>query len=298
MTSPLSRIRLAQFGLISVTGPDATAFLQAQLTNSVAADRAVRAGWCTAKGRLIATLLVIPVDGGYLLQISADLAERVAKRLRMFVLRAKVKVEDVSGAWQQWGLAADEPGITCPADVLGVAASEGAHSVRLDANRLMLLEPAVIPTAGDGARRDDSEAETTWAMADIRSGFPMVTGATTELFIPQMLNLERLGAIDFKKGCYPGQEIVARTQYRGELKRRMVHAAVAAGVQTAPAAGHPVYSDAFPGQEAGHIVNAVHVATGWEMLVVVPVPAAGDEDPVRLAPEGPALSIDRAQAQR
>jgi len=291
MTSPLSRIRLAQFGLISVTGPDATAFLQAQLTNSVAADRAVRAGWCTAKGRLIATLLVIPLDGGYLLQISADLAERVAKRLRMFVLRAKVKVEDVSGAWQQWGLAADEPGLASPADLLGVAGSEGTYIVRLDPDRLLLLNAAAIPAPDDSAREDDSEAAAAWAMADIRSGQPMVTVATTELFIPQMLNLERLGAIDFKKGCYPGQEIVARTQYRGELKRRMVHAALAADVQPAPAAGQPVYSDALPGQEAGNVVNAVRVATGWEMLVVAPVPAAGQDNAVRIAPGGAVLSM-------
>ncbi len=120
----------------------------------------------------------------------------------------------------------------------------------------------------------------------------MVTAATTELFIPQMLNLERLGAIDFKKGCYPGQEIVARTQYRGELKRRMVHAALAADVQPAPAAGQPVYSDALPGQEAGNVVNAVRVATGWEMLVVAPVPAAGQDDAVRIAPGGAVLSIE------
>jgi folate-binding protein YgfZ len=291
MTSPLSRIRLAQFGLISVTGPDATAFLQAQLTNSVAADRAVRAGWCTAKGRLIATLLVIPVDGGYLLQISADLAERVAKRLRMFVLRAKVKVEDVSGAWQQWGLAADEPGLASPADLLGVAGSEGTYIVRLDPDRLLLLNAAAIPAPDDSAREDDREAAAAWAMADIRSGQPMVTVATTELFIPQMLNLERLGAIDFKKGCYPGQEIVARTQYRGELKRRMVHAALAADVQPAPAAGQPVYTDALPGQEAGNVVNAVRVATGWEMLVVAPVPAAGQDNAVRIAPGGAVLSM-------
>ncbi len=293
MTSPLSPIRLSQFGLISVTGPDATTFLQAQLTNSVTANRAVRAGWCTAKGRLIATLLVMPWGEGFLLQLSADLAERVAKRLRMFVLRAKVKVEDVSDNWQQWGLPVGDPGLATPHDVLGVDSSAAGLVVRLDERRLLFVQPAALAAA---EAEDSAAGVAAWILDDIRSGLPTVTAATTELFIPQMLNLERLGAVDFKKGCYPGQEVVARTQYRGELKRRMVHAALAGDAQPVPAAGQAVYGDAFPGQEAGNVVNVARGSTDWEMLVVAPVPAAGQDNAVRIAPGGAVLSIERDRA--
>ncbi len=294
MTSPLSPIRLSQFGLISVTGPDATTFLQAQLTNSVTANRAVRAGWCTAKGRLIATLLVMPWGEGFLLQLSADLAERVAKRLRMFVLRAKVKVEDVSDDWQQWGLPVGDPGLATPPDVLGVDSSAAGLVVRLDERRLLFVQPAALAAA---EAEDSAAGIAAWTLDDIRSGLPTVTAATTELFIPQMLNLERLGAVDFKKGCYPGQEVVARTQYRGELKRRMVHAALAGDAQPVPAAGQAVYGDAFPGQEAGNVVNVARGGTDWEMLVVAPVPAAGQDEAVRIAPGGAVLSITRARIE-
>ena len=292
MTSLLSRFRLSQFGLISVTGPDATTFLQAQLTNSVAANRAVRAGWCTAKGRLIATLLVMPRDDGFLLQLSADLAERVAKRLRMFVLRAKVKVEDVSDKCQQWGCPVGDPGLATPPDVLGIDSSAAGLAVRWDERRLLLVQPAAQGVAAAEAE-DSAACAAAWTLEDIRSGLPTVTAATTELFIPQMLNLERIGAVDFKKGCYPGQEVVARTQYRGELKRRMVHAALAGDAQPVPTAGQAVYSDAFPGQDVGNIVNVVRAGTGWEMLVVAPVPAAGQDDAVRIAPGEAVLSIER-----
>ena len=128
-----------------------------------------------------------------------------------------------------------------------------------------------------------------WALDEIRAGRPLVVQATQDLFVPQMVNLERLGAVDFKKGCYPGQEIVARTQYRGVLKRRMVRAGVAA-----PAApGNDLYADNLPGQASGTVVNAVPGADGrTELLAVVQIGSLESASPIRLGTaDGPQLEL-------
>ena len=201
----MERARLTRYGVLSVKGDDARAFLHAQLTSDIehlSGERAALAGWCSAKGRLLATFLVIPAPGGFLLQLARDLAPTVAKRLGMFILRAKVKIADESDAWVQYGIwnaCQEQPG------------------VRVDEGRFLQLVPA---TEQQPVANAD---ETQWALHEIRAGRPFITAATQDQFVPQMVNLEKLGAIDFHKGCYPGQEIVARAQYRGQVKRRMVH---------------------------------------------------------------------------
>ena len=295
-------IRLSDYGLLRATGADAQAFLHAQLTNSIeglSPERAVQAGWCTAKGRLLATLLVVPVEGGLLLQLAADLAQAVRKRLAMFILRAKVKLDDESSLWAQYGIQGDGAkarlqnlGLPVPDAVLGVGNNGRRIVVAISASRFMVLLPATEAEQFEqlaGMPGQSPAAPEAWALEEIRAGRPLVTAATQELFVPQMLNLHELGAIDFKKGCYPGQEIVARTQYRGELKRRMVRARLNSEETLAP--GQPLYSDALPGQESGTVVNATRDGTDWEMLAVVPVPLQGEEQRVRTAPEGSVLSI-------
>lgn len=241
----MERARLTRYGLLSVTGADAREFLHAQLTNDVLhlAPDAVRfAGWCSAKGRLLATMLVIPAAEGFLLQLSRDLAAPVAKRLGMFVLRAKVRIEDQSGLWRQdgvWG--SERPGPD-------VSWADGEASVRVEQGRYLELlrgdKPATAP-------------EEEWTLREIRAGRPLITAATQDLFVPQMVNLEKIGGVDFQKGCYPGQEIVARAQYRGEVKRRMVRLPAPAGALPAPGA-------AF---EGGVVVDSA----GGELLAVMPV---------------------------
>ena len=222
--------QLPEQGLLSCTGDDARSFLHAQLTSDVAgldATHARRAGWCSAKGRLLATLLVVPQFDGFLLQLARDLSPAVAKRLSMFILRAKVKLADVGAEWAQfgvWGAGAAQRladvGLEVPQDVLGCARGEHGVVVRVAPARFLVLVPAA-----ESARlaQDLGDAgEAAWTLEEIRDGHPQVRLATQDQFVPQMVNLERLGAVDFKKGCYPGQEIVARAQYRGQLKRRMV----------------------------------------------------------------------------
>jgi len=285
---------LKRLGMLSCTGDDAREFLHAQLTNdfsALAADRARYAGWCSAKGRLLANFLVVPQAQGFLLQLSRDLAPAVAKRLSMFVLRAKVKVTDASNEWTQfglWGTGAAERlaalGMPVPTGDLVVAPDADAVVVRITQQHFVLLVKA--------AQRDrvpGNSDEGAWALEEIRAGRPLVVQATQDLFVPQMVNLERLGAVDFKKGCYPGQEIVARTQYRGVLKRRMVRARVAA----AAAPGNDLYADDLPGQASGTVVNAAPAPEGGsELLAVVQISSLESASPIHLGTvDGPQLEL-------
>jgi folate-binding protein YgfZ len=240
--------RLSRYGLLSVQGGDAREFLHAQLTNDILnlpPDRAALAGWCSAKGRLLATFLVIPAPQGFLLQLARDLAPAVTKRLSMFVLRSKVKIADESDAWVQTGL------WNTDRDATRIEWKDQVVTVPMDEKRVLRLEPAASASAeckGD---------EETWYLQEIRAGRPLITAATQDQFVPQMVNLETLGGVDFQKGCYPGQEIVARAQYRGQVKRRMVRLPAPQGERLRP------------GQEfnGGTVVDSA----GGELLAVMPI---------------------------
>jgi len=248
----MQRARLTRYGLLSVTGTDARAFLHAQLTNDIEhlpADRAALAGWCSAKGRLLASFLVIPSADGYLLQLARDLATPVAKRLSMFVLRSKVKIADESESWEQYGVW----DVDWTAE--GVAWNGKVATVRVGDRRFVQLAPK-------GELSEPATAdEVQWTLQEIRAGRPLITSATQDQFVPQMVNFEQIGGVDFKKGCYPGQEIVARAQYRGQVKRRMVHATAPAGVALQPGAE-------FNG---GTVVDVAPVENGSEFLAVMPL---------------------------
>ena len=204
--------RLNRYGLLTVTGADARAFLHAQLTNDIAnlaPDRSALAGWCTAKGRLLASFLVIASRDGFLLQVARDLAPTVAKRLSMFVFRSKVKVADESDTWAQYGI------WDADLKVAGVAWEGDTVVVRVGERRFLKISK--------GETDSCAQSEEAWTLQEIRAGRPLISAATQDQFVPQMVNFETLGAINFQKGCYPGQEIVARAQYRGQVKRRLVH---------------------------------------------------------------------------
>jgi folate-binding protein YgfZ len=267
--------KLDQYGLLQVAGDDARSFLHAQLTNDIenlAAGTARYAGWCSAKGRLLATFLVVPSPGGFLLQLARDLVPAVAKRLSMFVLRSKVKITDASAQWAQfgqWGPVNGNP--------LSVSERSDVITVRVDADRALLL----VPEENSINYKPDSPTDE-WALAEIRAGRPLIAQATQDQFVPQMVNLELSGGVDFKKGCYPGQEIVARAQYRGAVKRRMVRLR---GAALQP--GQEIYSDDTPGQPSGTVVNS----TGNEALAVLQVSAIEANSPVRAEPQSAALEV-------
>ena len=241
----MERARLTRYGVLSVSGDDARAFLHAQLTNDIERlppQRAAFAGWCSAKGRLLATFLVIPAPQGFLLQLSRDLAATVAKRLSMFILRSKVKLADASDAWTQFGL------WNVDWERPEVAWEDNVVTVRVGERRFLQIRPASDLTA------DPTAGESDWTLQEIRAGRPLITAATQDKFVPQMVNLDALGAISFQKGCYPGQEIVARAQYRGQVKRHMVRLPGPEGL--------------LPGQEfnGGVVVDSA----GGELLAVMP----------------------------
>jgi hypothetical protein len=267
--------KLDQYGLLLAAGEDARAFLHAQLTNDIenlVPGQARYAGWCSAKGRLLASFLVVPFAGGFLLQLSRDLVPTVAKRLSMFILRSRVKLTDAGGQWAQfgiWGAGTEAP--------LSVTESDGSITVRIDEDRSLVFAPEgrYTPNASTG----------NWALAEVRAGRPLIAQSTQDQFVPQMVNLELSGGVDFKKGCYPGQEIVARAQYRGEVKRRMYRLG---GGQLQP--GQDLYSDDAPGQ-AGGTVGTVVNAAGDEALAVLQTSAVEGKSPIRAQPQGTALEI-------
>ncbi|MFZ5548647.1 MAG: YgfZ/GcvT domain-containing protein [Pseudomonadota bacterium] len=261
-SSPLQGgARLADWGLIRATGADAASFLQGQLTADVAGlavGQATLAGYCSPKGRLLASFVAwrsAPEE--FLLACSADLLPATLKRLSMFVLRAKCRLSDAGAELALWGVlgGADEAAAWS-------ARSPGAeHAVRLpdvDGHaRWLVARPA------DAAALPPLDPAL-WQQLEVRSGIVRIVAATADQFVPQMVNFEIVGGVNFKKGCYPGQEVVARSQYRGTIKRRAVLLASHAEM----AAGQEVFHDADPAQPAG--------------LVALPAPALGGRPPLAL----------------
>jgi folate-binding protein YgfZ len=264
--------KLEHYGLLHAAGDDARAFLHAQLTNDVQnlpSARARYAGWCSAKGRLLATFLVIPHAGGFLLQLSRDLVPAVLKRLSMFILRSSVKLSDASGQWAQYGVWGPDSG-----EPLEVSEREGAISIGIEPGRRLVL-------AAEGSLSPDAPAAD-WMLAEVRAGRPLIEQPTQDQFVPQMVNLELAGGVDFRKGCYPGQEVVARAQYRGAVKRRMYRLK---GAALKP--GQELYSDDASGQPSGMVVNAV----GDESLAVLQISAVEAKSPIRPQPQEAALEV-------
>jgi len=291
--------RLRRYGLLSVVGDDARSFLHAQLTNDVdhlPPDQARLAGWCSAKGRLLASFIVLPRGEGFLLQLAADLAPSAAKRLGMFVLRSKVKVSDVGQSYVQfgvWGAKAvtrvAEIGLQLGDAPMASAIRDDLTAARLGGDRVLVVAPAAEAERIASSLGGSSAAEDAWTLLEIRAGQALIEQATQDLFVPQMVNLEALGGVDFKKGCYPGQEVVARAQYRGQIKRRMVHGRLDAQADAHP--GTDLYSDDLAGQASGTVISVAAATGGKELLAVVPIASVENGAAIRIAPHGPAIEI-------
>src|ERR1700754_1673855 len=267
---------LTQFGVIDVTGDDAASFLHSQLTNDTQhldAASARLAGYCTAKGRLLASFLTWRTGDAIRLLVAQDVQAAVQKRLSMFVLRAQAKLADASGALAVVGFACDvRDALSTVFDALpdGVHVKvDGPHGslIRVPdaAGRLRYLW--VGPKADVEARLPALDARLTrasaavWDWLDIRAGEPRITQRVVEQFVPQMVNYDVLGGVNFRKGCYPGQEIVARSQYRGTIKRRTALANVAGETDTVLPGLELFHSD-DAGQPCGMVVNAASAADG------------------------------------
>ncbi len=298
---------LPQFGVIDVAGDDAATFLHSQLTNDIEhldAASARLSGYCSPKGRLLGSFLAWRAGHGVRLLVSKDVQPAVQKRLSMFVLRAKAKLTDASDTLAVVGFAGD---VRDALSGIFDALPDGVH-VKVDGPAGTLIR---VPDAAGRKRylwigpRAEVDARVAalggtlpvvspavWDWLDIRAGEPRITQPAVEQFVPQMVNFDVIGAVNFRKGCYPGQEIVARSQYRGTIKRRTALAHVAGETDTVHAGVELFHSD-DPGQPCGMIVNAAAApAGGVDALVEIKL-AALDNGTVHLgSADGPVLAFD------
>ena len=285
-------VPLAPLGVITAEGADAAHFLHGQLTQDIDhldAAQARPAGYCSPKGRLLASFVVWrPQPETVHLACSADVLPAVLKRLSMFVLRAKCTLRDASAELRLFGLAGPSARAW-----LGAAADAPAwRSVAHGAGRAIRLPDAAgverwllaLPAA-EAAPALPALPLALWQWLEVASGVPTVVGATVEQFVPQMVNLELVGGVHFQKGCYPGQEVVARSQYRGTLKRRAF--LFRADAPAAP--GQEVYAADDPSQPAGMVANAASLE-GLGHLALVELKLAALGQPLALgSPDGPRL---------
>lgn len=296
---------LTDLGLMVFAGEDAAKFLHSQLTNDVehlGSTEARLAGYCSPKGRLLATFLVWRSADTVTLQLPREIQAAVQKRLQMFILRAKVKARDATDEYAILGLGGQAAGAalspwfdTLPAaPYMKIDATAGTLIRVADAFGAPRYEwlaateqaKAAWPQLLQTLPAIDAAA---WRLGDILAGVPQVVQATQEQFVPQMINYEAIGGVNFKKGCYPGQEIVARSQYLGKLKRRMILATVDAGQASA---GVELFSSADPEQPCGMVVNAEWCAPGKVALLAEIKTAALDAGTVHLgAADGAPLIV-------
>jgi len=298
-------MELSPLGLIAVSGPEAESFLQGQVTNDV--TRLTRGSsqlgsHCNPKGRILANFRAFELDGISYLQLPRTQVTALLQRLRMYLLRTRATIEDASDRFVAIAIAGDcAPSLL--ASHMGPIPKKGNETTRKHdlialripgpRPRFQILGPA---STLQGIWTDLAGTATVvnadyWSLLDIRAGLPTVYPQTSDAFVPQMVNLHRLDGVSFKKGCYTGQEVVARMQYLGKLKRRMYRARIG-GEHTWPALGDPLYSPGDRSEQAtGRVVDARRNGHGdYELLAVVEIAAITQE--VRLgSPDGPRLTF-------
>jgi folate-binding protein YgfZ len=288
-----------ELGLLAFTGPDAEAFLQGQVSSDLtelAAGSVQLSSYNSPKGRMLATLLLWR-DGSDAVRalVETDAAEPLRKRLSMYVLRAKVAISDLSPSHAVSGIAGPLAG-DAVARAFGRVPERGRvliddpeTLIGLPDGRYVVVSPrsSQQQLAGRLAAHASLVSSEYWRWTGIRAGVPAIGAATQDLFVPQTLNWDILGGLNFQKGCYPGQEIVARTQYLGRLKER-THLFHVDG--KAPPPGSRIYGDAFGDQACGTVVAAATAPGGGsDLLAVVQLAALGQM--LRLAAmDGPSLA--------
>ena len=280
---------LGQFGTLRVAGADAQMFLQNLLSNDIAelgngdSPRAQISSLNSAKGRVLVTLLIWRTGGDYLLQLPRVLCEPIRKKLSMYVLRANVKISDASDEIISLGLSVPNIqagenareilrqqfgelpplSLDCTSTAHGslIKISDTRWQINTTAQQAQTLWQELSPTA-------QAVGSACWDWLNIHSGIPVILPHTQEQFVAQMVNLDLVGGVSFSKGCYPGQEIVARTHYLGKLKRRMYLAHIAGAVSPQP--GDELFSADMEGQASGMLVNtAAAPSGGYDVLAVV-----------------------------
>jgi folate-binding protein YgfZ len=287
---------LDHLGVIEVSGIDNASFLQGQLSNDVlqlSSTQARLAAFCSAKGRMQASFIAVKRENGDILLVcSKDLLAPTLKRLSMFVMRAKAKLRDASGDFSLYGLMG-------PAACIDHAAlAHPWQAYNQGETSVVQLYPAqgvgrqlwLVPTGTPSPTGPDLPLSD-WHCGEVMSGVATVSAPLVEAFVPQMLNYESVGGVSFKKGCYPGQEVVARSQFRGTLKRRAFLAHADAAMQ----AGNEIFQAAEPDQPCGTVAQAATAPTavggGWDAIVALQLSAVESGDLHLGSATGPALTL-------
>jgi tRNA-modifying protein YgfZ len=296
-----------ELAVIRAHGADAGRFLQGQLTQDVLLMKPAQArlaAWCSANGRMLATLIVFKAaNDEFLLMLSRDLLAATLKRLKMFVLRAQCELTEVSDQYALEGLlgtfaqeATQPTSSVAPSAVLTSACSANSSEMRVSlptgwlqgraVPRALRIRPQALATSS--VANADAAQIAAWNAMEITSGVARLSAAVSEAFVPQMLNYESVGGVNFKKGCYPGQEVVARSQFRGTLKRRGY-------IVTSPDAlhaGQEVFDSRQSEQPCGQVAQAAaHPAGGFIAIVSMQV-AAQDSPALHVgSPDGALLQL-------
>ncbi|MGB5062384.1 MAG: folate-binding protein [Candidatus Competibacter sp.] len=287
------RCDLSHLGLIAAAGSDNESFLQGQLTcdvRQVTLEHSLVGAYCSPKGRALASLRLFRCGGDLYLELPRELLKSTLERLRKYLLRAKAALEDASDTWVGIGIAGPNAATRLteilggvPAavnEVVQVAASEstGITLIRLpgptprfELHGAMREIQTVWEALGTAFTPVGAEP---WRLLDILAGIPTIYPETVEAFVPQMLNLQLLEGISFQKGCYTGQEVVARTHHLGKLKRRTYLARVDS--PNPPRPGDPLFSpQTDANQSAGRLIDAArHPDGGYAVLVVALIECA------------------------
>ncbi|MES2935424.1 MAG: folate-binding protein [Pseudomonadota bacterium] len=298
---------LTELGLIAADGPEAAHFLHSQLSNDVQhlnGSVAQLAGYCTAKGRLLATFLMWRSGETIFLQLPSELQTSIQKRLQMYVMRAKLKLSSADGQFVSLGLGGEAAGAALgnwfpilPAAPYAQVESQSGTLIRL-ADAFGAARYQWVTTIATAqlvwpqlTALLTPVAEAVWRLGNIHAGIPQVTLLTQEKFVPQMVNFELIGGVNFKKGCYPGQEIVARSQYLGKLKRRTLLASIAVS-KLSVQAGDAVFSSNDPDQPCGTIVNAeLNLDGGIDCLVEIKLASLAEGSVHLGSANGPSLAF-------
>ena len=279
-TLPLNGITpISHLGVIRAVGADAASFLHGQLSNDFALlkfDQARLAAFCTAKGRMLASFIGFRRSADEIVLIcDRSLLAPTLKRLSMFVLRAQCKLSDATADFALYGLAGQ-----AAEQLAGKNAAAWALKQQGDAHVIALYPAAGNQRAlwvGPAGQAPEGQllSEDLWQWSEVQSGVTTLSAPVVDAFVPQMLNYESLGGVNFKKGCYPGQEVVARSQFRGTLKRRayLVHAEQALSV------GQEVFSAEDLEQATGTVVQAAAtVQGGWDAIVSMQIASSSRDD--------------------
>ncbi|WP_055000577.1 YgfZ/GcvT domain-containing protein [Pseudomonas cannabina] len=289
---------LSHEGVLAVRGVDAGKFLQGQLTcnlNYLSESQSSLGARCTQKGRMQSSFRIVFEGDGCLLAMASELIEPQLLDLRKYAVFSKSKLTDESAAWVRFGLQEGDDalaslGLDLQQETGAVARTDALIAIRVSPARAELWVPAgqADSTRSHLAARLAEGSLNDWLLGQIRAGIGQVFGSTREEFIPQMINLQAVGGVSFKKGCYTGQEIVARMQYLGKLKRRLYRLTLQA--QEIPQPGTALFSPVHA-SAVGNVVLAAQSDQGIELLAVLQGDAAESGQIHLGSPQGPALHM-------